>query len=315
MGSRLELLDATVEDLDPDRDQTYHTIASHYGYDPMGVPETKEDDALFEQYRNGGALGTLSERKWEEGIRWKMPDADSTNSFWVSNASNEDKSVAPTFLCRNLAMLRLQMENQGLCSTKALRQEYAERTKVNDEIVDLLHGHWKLWIEVRGPEFESMRRPSESTLKKAHETKDQLQRMREAYQGSADGTAIFCEEMIQAIDKLKSLDFEVIRREKFKQTPEAIFSEFVKGMGHAVEREKAEEKRRLAMLNEDVGVANDDVGDAVPNLRPCGEDKFGCDPDGFHDNRGNKPRNWVTAMRVVEVVHIDEMREPLLMRF
>ena len=160
-----------------------------------------------------------------------------------------------------------------------------------------------------------MRRPSESTLKKAHETKDQLQRMREAYQGSADGTAIFCEEMIQAIDKLKSLDFEVIRREKFKQTPEAIFSEFVKGMGHAVEREKAEEKRRLAMLNQDVGVANDDVGDAVPNLRPCGEDKFGCDPDGFNDNRGNKPRNWVTAVRVVEVVHIDEMRGPLLMRF
>ena len=57
-----------------------------------------------------------------------------------------------------------------------------------------------------------MRRPSESTLKKAHETKDQLQRMREAYQGSADGTAIFCKEMIQAIDKLKALDFGVIRR-------------------------------------------------------------------------------------------------------
>ena len=71
----------------------------------------------------------------------------------------------------------------------------------------------------------------------------------------------------------------------------------------------------MAMLNQDVGVANDDVGDAVPNLRPCGEDKFGCDPDGFHDNRGNKPRNWVTAMRVVEVVHVDEMRELLLMRF
>ena len=68
------------------------------------------------------------------------------------------------------------------------------------------------------------------------------------------------------------------------------------------------------MLNEDVGVA-DDVGDAVPNLRPCGEDKFGCEPDGFADNHGNKLRNWVIAMRVVEVAHVDEMRELLLMRF
>ena len=34
----------------------------------------------------------------------------------------------------------------------------------------------------------------------------------------------------------------------------------------------------------------------------------------FHNNRGNKPRNWVTAMRVVEVVRSDDMRERLLMR-
>ena len=131
--------------------------------------------------------------------------------------------------------------------------------------------------------------------------------MREAYQGSADGMAIFCEELIGAIDKLKSLDFEVIRREKFKQTPQSVFSEFVKGMEHAVKRGKEEEKRRLALLNEDVGVANDVQSD-VPNLRPCGEDKFGCNPDGYHNSRGIKPDNWATAMRVVEVVHIDEMR-------
>ena len=43
------MLDTTVDELDPDRDQTYHTIASHYGYDSMGVPETKGDDAAFEQ--------------------------------------------------------------------------------------------------------------------------------------------------------------------------------------------------------------------------------------------------------------------------
>ena len=178
---------------------------------------------------------------------------------------------------------------------------------MNDEIVDLLHGHWKLWIEVRGPEFESMRRPSESTLKKAHDTKDQLQMMREAYQSSAGGTAICCEEMTGAIDTLKSLNSEVIRSEKFKQTPQSVYAEFVKGMEYAVQREKDEEKRRLALLNEDVGVANDVQSD-VPNLRPCGEDKFGCNPDGFHNGRGNKPGNWATAMRVVEVVHVDEMR-------
>ena len=99
----------------------------------MGVPETKEDDVAFEQYRNSGALGTVSERKWQEGIRWRMPEADSTNSFWVTHA--HEKNTVATFLCRNLAMLRLQMENQGLCSTKALREEYAERIKTNDEMV------------------------------------------------------------------------------------------------------------------------------------------------------------------------------------
>ncbi len=47
--SLLELLDITLDEFDPDRDQNYHTIARHYGYDPKGVPETKEDDASIEQ--------------------------------------------------------------------------------------------------------------------------------------------------------------------------------------------------------------------------------------------------------------------------
>ena len=64
----------------------------------------------------------------------------------------------------------------------------------------------------------------------------------------------------------------------------------------------------MALLNEDVGVANDVQQSDAPNLRPCGKDKFGCNPDGYHNSRGNKPDNWATAMRVVEVVHIDEMR-------
>ena len=57
------------------------------------------------------------------------------------------------------------------------------------------------------------------------------------------------------------------------------------------------------------------MSEDVPNPRPSGEDNFECDPDGFHNNRGNKPRNWVAATRVLEIMHIDEMRGRLLTRF
>ena len=71
--SILDLLDPNLDDVDPDRSKIYHNVADYFYYDPMGVPETKEDDLAFEQYRSGD-LGTLAERKWEDRITWKIPD-------------------------------------------------------------------------------------------------------------------------------------------------------------------------------------------------------------------------------------------------
>ena len=115
----------------------------------------------------------------------------------------------------------------------------------------------------------------------------------------------YCEECIAAIEKLKSLDFEVIRKERFKLTPEGVFQELVRNMQYVTRREAEEEKRRLAMLDGDVGTANTED---VPDTRPSNGDKFNCNPDGFHNKTGVKPHNWETATRIAEVVHIDEMR-------
>ena len=79
----------------------------------------------------------------------------------------------------------------------------------------------------------------------------------------------------------------------------------VRNMQYVTRREAEEEKRRLAVLDGDVGTANTDD---VPDTRLSNGDKFGCNPDGFHNKTGVKPHNWETATRIAEVVHTDEMR-------
>ena len=239
------------------------------------------------------------------GIRWKWPDNDSDNSWWISNASSEDRSSAPTFLFRNYVTLQLQHQHYNLASTAELRREYEERIKNNNDAVDLLEGHLQIWLSVRGPAFDLMRRPTEAVFVKVREARAALVRMRDANEDAGDGTDIFCEQCIGAVDALKSLDFEVIRTERFKCTPDVVYEGLVAGLADFIQREEDAEKRRHAMLMGDLkDVNNDDIRCAKERKA----DKFGCNPDGYHSSLSAKPKGRKSAIQICHVVHIDEMR-------
>ena len=60
------------------------------------------------------------------------------------------------------------------------------------------------------------------------ETCKHLERLVEANKDSTDGLAVFGEEILRAARTLSSLEWRVIRDERFHITPEGLFDEIVK---------------------------------------------------------------------------------------
>ena len=59
-----------------------------------------------------------------------------------------------------------------------------------------------------------------------------------------DGLAEFAEEISKAVGKMKSVEWEDIRKEKFSLTPPALFSELVRTAEGFIQRHAAEIARQ-----------------------------------------------------------------------
>ena len=113
-----------------------------------------------------------------------------------------------------------------------------------------------------------------------------------------------------AASELKSLQWEQIRRERFNITPEGLFKELVANAESLISRRAAEERRRLEWLSE-AEALHDHVDEQDVPVAPSRGDKYGCDPDRFKHKAGRKPRGFLKAVGIADVIIIDEMRTAL----
>ena len=124
--------------------------------------------------------GTLEERRWRE-LEWEQPMDEACSCWWVANAYETDKSQATKLVCRSLAVLRLELQQNRIASTDKLKREWERRLDDNGRSVDVLLNNMHLWSHVDGPHPEDLRAPSEVALLEAKQCCEALARMAEAH--------------------------------------------------------------------------------------------------------------------------------------
>ena len=105
------------------------------------------------------------------------------------------------------------------------------------------------------------------------------------------------EEISKAVGKLKSVEWEDIRKEKYFLTPPALFSELVRTATSLISRQAAEIARRQEWLADEVPAMAADENRNVP-LKQGSVDKYGIDLEEFKMKTGKKPRDWKKAVKI-----------------
>ena len=75
-----------------------------------------------------------------------------------------------------------------------------------------------------------------------------LEEMRAGYGEKQDGFAEYAAEIIKAVEQLKSLEWEDIRKERFNMTPTALFADLVNIAESLLHRQAAEMRLHLFLL-------------------------------------------------------------------
>ena len=96
-----------------------------------------------------------------------------------ANATEADKTKAPTLISRSIGLLRVELIENQVASTAKLRKEFEKRSDDNSAACDVLHNHQHLWASVGGPQVESLFRPGAFDLERAKECCSTLQKMSE----------------------------------------------------------------------------------------------------------------------------------------
>lgn len=154
--------------------EALHAVADEMGYDVAGFPATRDDEALFDEYRQG-SLGALRERRWESaGIVFTKPVKESEHCYFLANAGVEDQEQEPRFVWRSVATLRAHLRNTRVATAAKIRMEYEMRSQRNLEAFAVFEANWKMWRHVGGVDPDYLRDPSAKALARAHEAREIL---------------------------------------------------------------------------------------------------------------------------------------------
>ena len=93
--SLVDLRDACPDQLLEEAEDGLRALADQFGYDIVGVPATKNDEALFDEYRQGNC-GPLRLREWENsGIKFKPQPRRATIAFSLRMLRRPTRSKNP----------------------------------------------------------------------------------------------------------------------------------------------------------------------------------------------------------------------------
>ena len=229
-----ELRDAREDQLTPGcTDEAYRAVGRALGWDILG---SADDELALTEFRS--EPGTLAQKRWE-ALTWSMPEKETDACWWITNACAEDASQEPSLLSRSLACLRLEL-NLTRCATSAkLRQCVESRSDDNAKAVDVLLNNLHLWRHVGGPDPELLFRPCAADLEMCREVTARLGELKER-EDDRDGLNEFADEIIKAVELLKSVEWEDIRVERYNMTPPALFSDMVRTAESLLHRQAAE---------------------------------------------------------------------------
>ena len=117
-------------------------------------------------------MGSLKEQRWEDGIALQKPAEESDRCWFLTNAGVSDQAQEPTFVCRSVATLRVQLREMRIATTAKIRTEYETRSQRNAEALAVLDANWKMWRHVGGVDLDFLQEPNEEALARAHEAKE-----------------------------------------------------------------------------------------------------------------------------------------------
>ena len=141
-----------------------------------------------------------------------------------------------------------------------------------------------------------------------------MKRMLEAHEVGHDQLHVeaFAEDLASAIERVKVVTWDAIRRERFPLTPEGMFDEVSRSAATLLSRIDGETARRRAGLREPAEEA--DAPDlSLPDFFP--KDPFDCDLDKFKQKTGKAPLNWKKTVQQASKVIIDDMRTKLELHY
>ena len=216
------------------------------------------------------------------------------SSIGQVNPKEIDKSKPPSLLSRSLALVNLELNATRVATTAKLRNEFEKRAQDNADAVSVLHNNQHLWESVGGPCPDRLFRPSTKDIEHATRCCETLLRLAEPE--DRDGNVEFSEEIAKAVGKLKSVEWEDLRKEKYFLTPPGLFSELVRTTESLISRQAAEITRRQEWLTAELGI--DEIRE-IPISQP-NTDKYGIDLEEFKMKTGRKPRFWKKAVRTAE---------------
>ena len=241
------------------------------------------------------------------------PADESASCWWVANAAETDKTVTAKLKCRSLASLRLELAASRVANTSKLRKEWERRVHDNQTAVERLRSNPLLWRHVSGPDPEKLLRPSEADLAAAQRAGAALKRMVESRETGHDQLHVvaFAEDLVEAVEQLKTITWDAIRRERFSLTPEALFDELARTAASLLTRVDDEAIRRqtyLAKSAEDAGAKD------LPASGPLQKDKW-VDLEQFKQKSGKPPQNWNKTVQQANAIIVDDMRTKLELHY
>jgi len=301
-----QLSEAPQDQLYPgDEEEAYGAVAAEMGYDVLGKAAEEELEPFV------AAPGTLNERLWEN-IDWEQPLDETCSCWFIANAGETDKEKPVRLVARSLACLRLELYATRCATSTKLRQTWERRIEENDLAVDTLQNTIDLWRHVGGPSPETLRHPCEPDLAASRLAVHRLRCMMLTHGEKAqEGLAIFAEEIYKAVDMLKIVSWDAIRRERFFLTPKGLYDELVRNAQMNLSRRDDEAVRRrgrLAAAHEDLPPTAEPSGGGA-SLQPLHrKDKYGLDLNEFKQISDRRPKHFQRAIHLANEVHIDEMR-------
>ena len=193
-----------------------------------------------------------------------------------------------------MALVNLELNASRVATSAKLRNEFEKRADDNSEAVRILHDNCQMWTSVGGPSPDVLFRPDQQKIETANRCCETLRKMAETE--TRDGLAEFAEEISKAVDKLRSVEWEDIRKEKYFLTPPALFTELVRTATSLISRQAAEIARRQQWLAEVPEMAANESRN-VP-LKQGSVDKYGIALEEFKMKTGKKPRDWKKAVKI-----------------